>query len=114
MKRPFLIIGVVIFTLFAAFAAIAGETTLVADSMRYDPNTGVIIATGNVHVTNPDGEVFGDTGVGDSDGSGIEMHGNVRGHYRDRDGGVIIFSCESVGITGHDSSSRVITATGGV
>jgi len=97
-----------------AAAATAAEVTLVADSMRYDPNTGVITAAGNVHVTNPDGEVFGDTGSGDSEGNNLEMHGNVRGHYKDQDGGVINFSCDSVVIVGRDNSNRVITATGNV
>ena len=111
MKKRFLTIAAV---LFAAVAAIAAETTLVADSMRYDPNTGLIMASGNVHITNPDGEVFGDSGIGYSDGDNVEMHGNVRGHYKDRDGGVINFSCASVEIVGRDSSNRVITATGDV
>ena len=112
MKKHFLIIAAVLFV--AAAAAIAAETALVADSMRYDPNTGLITAIGNVHITNPDGEVFGDYGSGYSDGDNIEMHGSVRGHFKDDDGGVINFSCLSVEIVGRDSSNRVILATGNV
>jgi len=111
MKKIFLIIAAIFFT---AVTAIAAETILVADSMRYDPNTGLITATGNVRITNPDGEVFGDNVSGYSDADNIEMHGNVRGHYKDRDGGVLNFSCASAEIVGRDSSNRVITAKGGV
>ena len=111
MKKQFLIIAVV---LFAAVTAVAAQTTLVADSMRYDPNTGFIAAEGNVHIANPDGEVFGDFGSGYSDGNNIEMHGNVRGHFKDEDGGEFNFSCEWIEIEGNDNSNRVITATGDV
>ena len=111
MKKAFFMTAAL---LFAAVTAIAAEVILVADSMRYDPNTNLITAAGNVHVTNPDGEVFGDYGSGSSDGDNMEMHGNVRGNYMDLDGGVINFSCESAVITGRDNSNRVITATGDV
>lgn len=97
-----------------AAAAFAAETTLVADSMRYDPKTGVITARGNVRVTNPGGEIFSDSGIGLSDGSRIEMRGNVRGHYKDKDGNVVNFSCAAASIDGRRGADRVVTASGGV
>jgi len=113
MKKLFLTIGVILFAALTAFAA-DNIATLVADSMRYDPNTNLITAEGNVHITNLDGEVFGDFGSGYTDLNNIEMHGRVRGHFKDRDGGVINFSCMSVEITGRDNSNRIITGTGDV
>ena len=113
MKKLLIIISVILYAAVTVFAADT-MTTLVADSMRFDPNTNLITAEGNVHITNPDGEVFGDFGSGNTDGNNIEMRGNVRGNYRDRDGGVINFSCDSVEIVGRDNSDRIITAMGGV
>ncbi|MDR3076484.1 MAG: hypothetical protein LBU26_04205 [Synergistaceae bacterium] len=92
----------------------AAETTLVADSMRYDTNSAVITATGNVHIASPDGEVFGDAGSGEAGGGHFEMRGNVRGHYKDTDGGVVNFSCASAAVDGRDEASRVVTASGDV
>ena len=104
----------VIAVICAALAAVAAETTLVADSLRYDTNSAVITATGNVRVTNPDGEVFGDAGSGEAGGGHFEMHGNVRGHYKDKDGVAVNFSCVSAAVDGRDGASRVVTASGDV
>jgi lipopolysaccharide transport protein LptA len=98
----------------AAVAALADEATLLADSMRYDPNTETIIATGNVHITNPDGEIFGNAGRGSTKGDDFEMSGNVRGRYKDKDGGIVNFSCAAATVVGPDNSSRVVTASGDV
>jgi lipopolysaccharide transport protein LptA len=98
----------------AAAATLADEATLVADSMRYDPNTETIAATGNVHITNPDGEIFGDAGSGSTKGDDFEIRGNVKGHYKDKDGGIVNFSCAAARVVGPDNTSRVITASGDV
>jgi lipopolysaccharide transport protein LptA len=98
----------------AAAATLADEATLTADSMRYDPNTETIVATGNVHITNPDGEIFGDAGRGSTKGDDFEIRGNVRGHYKDKDGGIVSFSCAAATVVGPDNSNRVVTASGDV
>jgi lipopolysaccharide export system protein LptA len=104
---------IIIIAVVVSVAAFAAETTLVADSMRYDPRTGEIVATGNVRVVSPDGEVTGDAGRGSAAGNDFEIRGNVRGHYNDA-GGVIKFSCASATVKGRDKSSRVVTASGDV
>jgi lipopolysaccharide export system protein LptA len=104
----------ILFTICAVGVLGADEAVLVADSMRYDPNAKLVVATGNVHITNPDGEVFGDAGSGATGGDSFEIHGNVRGHYKDRDGGVVNFSCASATVVGADNTSRVLTAKGDV
>jgi lipopolysaccharide export system protein LptA len=100
-------------TVCAAAVIAADEATLVADGMRYDPSTEVITAAGNVHITNPDGEVFGDAGSGSTNGSYFEIRGSVRGHYRSKGGGVVNFSCAEATVAGPDNA-RVVTASGGV
>jgi lipopolysaccharide export system protein LptA len=97
----------------AGFTA-SDAATVTADSMRYDPNTGNVVATGNVHLTDSDGEVFGDRGLGSISGDNFEVHGNVRGSFNTKDGKTVSIVCESAVLSGTDSSGRVITASGGV
>jgi lipopolysaccharide export system protein LptA len=101
-------------TICAAAVIAADEATLVADTLRYDPATGVVAAAGNVHITNIDGEIFGNAGSGATNGSKFEIHGNVRGHYRDKDGGIVNFSCAEATVEGPDNSNKVVTASGDV
>jgi len=94
-------------------AALAEKATLVADSMSYDPNSGVITATGSVHITGETGEIFGDSGKGLATGDDFEMNGNVRGHFTRPDGSVINVTCAKAALRGRDKNS-VLTASGSV
>lgn len=84
-----------------------------SDSMRYDPTTKRITATGNVHFTRPDGEMYGDLGIGNADGRQFEMHGNVRGIFPENELEVL---CESIHMESLDpeGTRRRITAAGRV
>lgn len=94
--------------------AVAAEATIVADSMRYDPDTGNITAAGNVHIISSDGEVFGDDGLGSVSGDNFELHGNVRGHFNTKDGKTVNITCESAALRGDDAGGRVIIVSGKV
>jgi lipopolysaccharide export system protein LptA len=91
----------------------ADEATITADSMRYDPNTGNVTATGSVHLISSDGEVFGDSGLGSVNGDNFEIHGNVRGRFT-KDGKTVDIVCASATLRGTDDTGRVIAASGGV
>ena len=96
----------------AAFTA-GNEATITADSMRYDPSTGNITATGSVHLTNSDGEVFGDRGLGSVSGDNFEIHGNVRGRFTNG-GKTVEIVCASAALRGTDDTGRAVTASGDV
>jgi hypothetical protein len=49
--------------------------------MNYDPKSQSIVATGSVHYTAPEGELFGDRGIGYTNGRMFEMSGSVIGHF---------------------------------
>ena len=90
----------------------AEQATMVADSMRYDPATSVITASGNLHVTHPDGEIFGDNGSGTVDGRDFEIHGNVRGQFRDKDGVPVNLVCDEAYLNTRDDDTHTLTAKG--
>ena len=97
----------------AVGAALPEEAVLVADSMKYDPGNGIITASGNVHIANPDGEIFGDRGSGTVAGDNFEIHGNVRGNFKQEDGRIVKITCKSATLSG-PNGDRVVTASGGV
>jgi lipopolysaccharide transport protein LptA len=97
-----------------SLAAAADEAPLTSDSMRYDPGNGRVYANGRVHITHPDGEIFGDAGSGAADASFFEIHGNVRGHFSDKSGRVVKLACREAQVKGKDPKSRVVTASGDV
>lgn len=78
MPAPVLAVFLLVFCAAAAFAA---EAHLMADSMRYDPATRKIEAKGNVHFSRADGELFGDRGYGDTDGTDFVLEGSVVGSF---------------------------------
>ena len=90
----------------------AEQATMVADSMRYDPAGSVITASGSVHITHPDGEIFGNDGSGTVDGRDFELHGNVRGHFRDKDGVPVNLECADAYLNTGDDNTHTLTATG--
>ena len=95
-----------------AGAMSAEQATMVADLMRYDPAGSVITASGNVHITHPDGEVFGDNGSGSVDGNNFEIHGGVRGHFRDENGVPVNLQCTDAYLDMADDGTRTLTAKG--
>jgi lipopolysaccharide export system protein LptA len=103
--------------MFLALAAVGecadGEASLTADSMNYDPRTGWIVVSGNVHFTRPDGELFGDRGGGSANGQSFEIHGNVRGSFSAES---LDIACESLNLSsvGGSTARRRITASGDV
>ncbi|MDR1134494.1 MAG: hypothetical protein LBL05_10050 [Synergistaceae bacterium] len=95
-----------------AGAMSAEQATLVADSMRYDPAAAVITASGSVHVTHPDGEIFGDNGSGSVDGRDFEIHGSVKGHFRDNDGVPVNLECADAYLNTENDGFRTLIAKG--
>jgi lipopolysaccharide assembly outer membrane protein LptD (OstA) len=97
----------------AQAVAATGDTNLTADAMRYDPSSGEINATGNVRLSRPDGEIFGDAGSGNVSGRGFEMSGSVRGTFTEE--GVDI-ECAFIRLSseGESPAMRTITASGDV
>jgi lipopolysaccharide export system protein LptA len=95
-----------------AGATSAEQATMVADSMRYDPAAAVITASGSVHITHPDGEVFGDNGSGSVDGANFEIHGGVKGYFNDQDGIPVSLECADAYLTTADDGTRTLTAIG--
>jgi lipopolysaccharide assembly outer membrane protein LptD (OstA) len=111
---PFFLSAVVSAILASAnFADAAAGATLSADSMNYDPVTKSVTAEGNVHYASPDGELFGDRGVGYTDGRTFELIGGVRGSFATRS---MDISCEYMEMetAGGSLRRRKITATGDV
>ncbi|MDR1581014.1 MAG: hypothetical protein LBS35_11705 [Synergistaceae bacterium] len=102
--------AVLVFVIAGAMSA--EQATMVADSMRYDPAASVITASGSVHVTHPDGEIFGDKGSGSVDGRNFEIHGNVRGHFKDNDGASVSLECADAYLNTGNGGTRTITAKG--
>lgn len=90
----------------------AEQATMVADSMRYDPAASVITASGSVHITHPDGEIFGDNGAGSVDGRDFEIHGDVKGHFRDKDGISVDMKCADAYLKTGNDDTRTLTAKG--
>jgi lipopolysaccharide transport protein LptA len=95
-----------------AGAISAEQATMVADSMRYDPAASVITASGSVHVTHPDGEIFGDNGSGSVDGRNFEIHGGVRGNFKDKDGVPVNIQCADAYLNTGDDDTHTLTAKG--
>jgi lipopolysaccharide transport protein LptA len=95
-----------------AGAMSAEQATMVADTMRYDPAASVITASGSVRITHPDGEIFGDNGSGSVDGRNFELHGAVRGHFRDRDGVPVYLQCADAYVNTEDDGFSTLTAKG--
>jgi lipopolysaccharide transport protein LptA len=93
-----------------AGAISAEQAMMVADSMRYDPAASVITASGNVHITHPDGEVFGDNGFGSVDGRHFEIHGGVRGHFKGSDGVPVNLECADAYLETEDDGTHTLTA----
>jgi lipopolysaccharide export system protein LptA len=92
----------------------ADEATILADSMRYDPNTGNVTASGNVRLISPQGEVSGDDGLGSVSGDNFELHGNVKGFFKTKDGKTVSITCAAATLRGSGDAGRVITASGNV
>ncbi|MDR1137862.1 MAG: hypothetical protein LBK91_06025 [Synergistaceae bacterium] len=94
-------------------STVADEAIITADSMRYDPDTGNVTATGNVHLIGADGEAFGDSGLGSVSGDNFELHGSVKGYFNTKNGKTVDIVCESASLRG-DVGGRVITLSGKV
>lgn len=62
-------------------AGFAAEVSLKADSMLYDPEARLVRVEGNVHFTREDGELFGDRGYGNTDGTDFVLEGSVHGTF---------------------------------
>ena len=91
----------------------AGKASLTADRLDYNPQTNRIDARGNVHMTRPDGELFGDSGTGTTDGRRFQLDGNVKGHFSNE--GLDIICAHIVLVTeGTNPARRTITASGDV
>jgi lipopolysaccharide export system protein LptA len=105
-----LIAAVVVFA--AAGAAFAdGEAVLTAESLSYDSNTGWVAASGNIHFTSPDGELFSDRGGGDINGKVFVASGNVRGSFKRES---VEITCEAISLSNENESERRINASGDV
>jgi lipopolysaccharide assembly outer membrane protein LptD (OstA) len=96
-----------------AAAVSSGAAELVADSMNYDPRSNSVTAVGNVRLTSPDGELFGDSGFGYTNGRMFEMRGNVRGMFAARSLDIVCDYIE-LEIGEPPQPRRKITATGNV
>jgi lipopolysaccharide export system protein LptA len=96
----------------ALIAGAAGNAVLEADSMNYDPKSKSIVASGSVHFTSQEGELFGDRGVGYTDGRTFEMQGNVRGRFAEQS---IDITCDNIELVSERSPDRrIMTANGRV
>ena len=89
------------------------KASLTADRLDYNPQTNRINARGNVHMTRPDGELFGDQGTGTTDGRSFLMTGNVKGHFTNEK---VDIACDQIALRteGSNPARRVITASGDV
>lgn len=88
------------------------RANLTAESMHYDPETGDIRARGNVHLSRADGELFGDRGIGSTNGMNFEMQGNVRGSFKRENLDIV---CEAISLqTDRNPTRRKIVANGNV
>jgi lipopolysaccharide export system protein LptA len=116
--------GVIFVFLFFAAALVLWDTpsfaadsaSLTADSMRYDPKTRKITASGGVHLVSKEGELFADRGTGFIDDNRFELEGNVRGHFKEQFAArPVDMTCASLSLaTSSDKIARVVTASGGV
>lgn len=118
LRRPIstLALTLLLLALFRASAcAAAGSANLTADTMRYDPDTGVIRAQGDVHLVRSDGELFGDVGLGNANKRDFEMQGGVRGTFTGGEG-VINIVCAFLRLSSEEMAParRTITASGDV
>jgi lipopolysaccharide export system protein LptA len=105
-----LVAAVIVFA--AAGAAFAdGEAVLTAESLSYDSKAGWVSASGNIHFTSPDGELFSDRGGGDINGKVFVASGNVRGSFKRES---IEITCETISMSNEDESVRRFTASGDV
>jgi lipopolysaccharide export system protein LptA len=102
-----------ILSAFAGAAHAAGEAVLTAGSLSYDSKTGWVAASGDVHFTSPDGELFSDRGGGDVNGKVFTANGNVRGSFK-RESIEITCDAMSLSNTGGPEPVRRITASGDV
>ena len=91
----------------------AEDVAVTADSLSYDPNTNSITATKNVHFKHVDGELFGDRGVGYTDGRDFEMSGSVKGTFKKES---LNISCSQLKLQtdATKAKKRRVTASGGV
>jgi lipopolysaccharide transport protein LptA len=108
------LLRVIFLAALAAEIAAADEATLTADAMRYDPDTGMIYASGNVHLTSRNGEVFGDEGQGAVNGRDFGVRGNVRGKLTQADGAVVNITCEEAAVRGINDKDNLVAASGDV
>lgn len=108
-----ILIALVLLAATVAMCESAVNVNLTADSMRYNPDSGEIKAFGNVHIKRPDGELFGDSGSGNSNGREFELRGNVKGHFVSDD---VDISCDFLKLssTGTAPVRREATASGDV
>ena len=98
---------------YTAEEAVGNKASLTADRLDYNPQTNRIDARGNVHMTRPDGELFGDSGTGTTDGRHFQLDGNVKGHFTNE--GLDIVCAHIILVTeGTNPARRIITASGDV
>ncbi|GHV28459.1 hypothetical protein FACS1894167_05500 [Synergistales bacterium] len=94
----------------------ADSASLTADSMRYDPKTRKITASGGVRLVSKEGELFADKGTGFIDDNRFELSGKIRGHFKEQYASQPVdMTCDSLNlVTSSDNITRVVTASGGV
>ncbi len=96
-------VSAVLFLLLFSVAGFAAEVSLKADSMQYDPATHLIKAEGNVHLSRSDGDLFGDRGYGNTEGTDFVLEGSVRGNFRKENADI---SCRYMKLTTDVPPSR--------
>jgi lipopolysaccharide export system protein LptA len=109
----FRLIAAGILSVLAGTAFAAGEAVLTAGSLSYDSKTGWVAASGNVHFSSPDGELFSDRGGGDVNGNVFAASGSVRGSFK-RESMEITCDAMSLSNTDGPKQGRRITASGDV
>ncbi|MDR1481257.1 MAG: hypothetical protein LBI74_01380 [Synergistaceae bacterium] len=113
-KRVGVLWFVAVVIIFAGAAFADGEAVLTAKSLSYDSKTGWVTASGDIHFTSPDGELFSDRGGGNINGKVFVASGNVRGSFKRES---IEITCEAISLSSDVESMperRVITASGDV
>lgn len=103
MARNFFVLIFVLLLFPCVPKGFAAEVSLKADSMQYDPATQLIRAEGNVHFTREDGELFGDRGYGNTDGTDFVLEGSVHGSFRTENATI---SCKYMKLTTDTSAQR--------
>lgn len=95
--------SVALLLLFFTLDGFAAEVSLKADSLQYDPATRLIRAEGNVHLSRADGDLFGDRGYGNTEGTDFVLEGSVHGNFRKENADI---SCRYMKLTTDKSPSR--------